>query len=197
VVQIGAKVTAGDVPIAEATAKNLDTGVVLKLIEKRIGAGQTDILVLLWPFPPFDPSTHRGVWEIKIKDEKGNEASARTHRLDKVAMMPYVRDIKASGNALAPVITWAAPKQDEIPTQCKIRYVVRLLKDMNNQIYISKPPTSDLKQQIPEGVLKPENVPDTYVRIESQCLDADDMDHAVPVELKSETFRSLKEASAK
>jgi hypothetical protein len=197
VVQIGAKVTAGDVPIAEATAKNLDTGVVLKLIEKRIGAGQTDILVLLWPFPPFDPSTHKGVWEIKIKDEKGNEASARTHRLDKVATMPYVRDIKASGNALAPVITWAAPKQDEIPTQCKIRYVVRLLKDMNSQIYISKPPTSDLKQQIPEGVLKPENVSDTYVRIESQCLDADDMDHAVPVELKSETFRSLKEASAK
>jgi hypothetical protein len=197
VVQIGAKVTAGDVPIAEATAKNLDTGVVLKLIQKRIGTAQTDILVLLWPFPPFDPSTHKGVWEIKVKDEKGNEAAARTHRLDKVATMPYVYNIKASGNPLAPMITWAASKQDGIPTECKIMYVVRLLKDVNNQIYMSKPPTQDLKQQVPEGVLKPENIPDMYVRIESQCLDTDDMGHAAPVELKSETFRSLKEASGK
>jgi hypothetical protein len=198
VVQIGAHVTSTDAPIAEATARNLETGAVLTLTQKRIGAAQTDILVLLWPFPPFDPSTHKGVWEIKVKDEKGNEAAARTHRLDKVGRtMPYVPSIMASGDPLAPMITWGAPKQDEIPGECEIRYVVRLLKNVNTQMYISKPPTSDLKQQIPEGVLKPENVAETYVRIESQCLDKDDMDHAVPVELKSETFRSLKEALGK
>jgi hypothetical protein len=69
-----------------------------------------------------------------------------------------------------------------------------LLKNIGNQFYKSKTPTDDPKEQIPEGVLKPENISDTYVRIESQCLDKDDMDHPVPTELKSETFRPLKEA---
>jgi hypothetical protein len=152
---------------------------------------------LLWPFPSFDASTHKGVWEIRVKDERGNEAVAKTHRLDKIGTMPYVKNIKASGNHLAPIITWTAPNQEEIPAKCKTIYVVRLLKDISNQFYRSKTPTDDPKEQIPEGVLKPENVSDAYVRIESQCLDTDDMDHPVPTELKSETFRSLKEALGK
>ena len=189
--------TPGDSPITEATARNLDTGLVLKLTSKQTGTIYTDILFLHWPFPPFDPTIHKGVWEIRVKDEKGNEAVAKTHRLDKVGTMPYVKNIKASGNALAPVITWTAPNKEEIPTKCKTIYLVRLLKDFGNQFYKSKTPTDDPKEQIPEGVLKPENVSDTYVRIESQCLDTDDMDHPVPTELKSETFRSLKEALGK
>jgi hypothetical protein len=197
VVQIGAFVTPGDSPITEATAKNLDTGLVLKLTPVQAGAIYTDILFQYWPYPPLDPSIHKGVWEIRVKDEKGNEAVAKTHRLDKVGTMPYVGNIKASGNPLAPMITWTAPKQEEIPTKCKIVYVVRLLKNINNQFYKTKIPTDDLKEQIPEGFLKPENLSDTYVRIECQCLDTDDMDHPVPIELKSETFRSLKEASGK
>ena len=197
VVQIGALVTPGDSPITEATAKNLDTGLVLKLTPRQIGTIFTNILFLYWPFPPLDPSIHKGVWEIRVKDEKGNEAVAKTHRLDKVGTLPYVGNIKASGNPLAPMITWTAPKQEEIPTKCKIVYVVRLLKDINNQFYRSKTPTDDLKEQIPEGFLKSENISDTYVRIECQCLDVDDMDHPNPIELKSETFRSLKEALGK
>jgi hypothetical protein len=111
--------------------------------------------------------------------------------------MPYVQNIRASGDPLAPIITWTAPNQEEIPKTCKTVYVVRLLKDISNQFYRSKTPTDDPKEQIPEGVLKPENISDAYVRIEAQCLDTDDMDHPVPTELKSETFRPLKEALGK
>jgi hypothetical protein len=197
VVQLGAVVAPGDSPITEATARNLDTGLVLKLTSIQIGTIYTDILYLYWPLPPLDPSNHKGVWEISVKDEKGNEAVAETHRLDKVGAMPYVGNIKASGNPLAPMITWTAPNKEEIPTKCKIGYMVHLLKDVNNQLYRSKALTYGLKKQIPEGVLKPENIPDTYVRIECQCLDRDDMDHPVPIELKSETFRPLKKALGK
>ncbi len=193
VVQVGAVVKPGDSPITEATAKNLDTGLVLKLAPRQIGTIYTNVF-LHRPFPPLDPSKHPGVWEIRVKDEKGNEVVAKTHRLDKVGKMPYVRNIKASGNPLAPTITWDAPVEKDYPSECKIKYRVRLLKDVNNQFYRSKKLIYDLKEQIPEGFLKPEDIPDTYVRIECQCWDSTDMDHPVPVELKSETFRPLKEA---
>ena len=67
-----------------------------------------------------------------------------------------------------------------------------MLKDSSNQFYRSKKLICDLKHQIPEGVLKPDDIADTYVRIETQCWDAES-DHPVAVELKSETFRPLKE----
>ena len=80
--------------------------------------------------PPFDPSKHLGVWEIRAKDEKGNEAVAQTHKLDKVGEMPYVKDVKASGNPLAPTIIWAAPNNKDIPEGCAdLEYRVLLAKD--------------------------------------------------------------------
>ena len=194
VVQVGAMVKAGDSPITKATATNLDTGLVLNLSSRKIGTIYKDLLFLHRPFPPFDPNKHKGVWEIRVKDEKGNEAVAKTHRLDKVGKMPYVRNIKASGNTLAPMITWTAPDEKDYPAECKIKYRVRLLKRVDSQFYKSKKGLSDTKEQIPEGFLKPEDIPDTYVRIETQCWDTDDTDQPVPVELKSETFRPLKEA---
>ncbi len=193
VVQVGAVIKPGDSHIKEVTAKNLDTGLVLKLAPRQHGPIHTN-LFLHMPFPPLDPSKHPGVWEIRVKDEKGNETVAKTHRLDKVGKMPYVRNIKASGNPLAPMITWDAPVEKDYPSECKIKYRVRLLKAADNQFYKSKKLLSDTKEQIPEGFLKPEDIPDTYVRIETQCWDTDDKDQPVPVELKSETFRPLKEA---
>lgn len=193
VVQVGAVIKPGDTPITEATAKNLDTGLVLKLAPRQHGPIHTN-LFLHRPFPPLDPSKHLGVWEIRVKDEKGNEAVAKTHRLDKVGEIPYVRNIKASGNPLAPMITWDALVEKDYPAECKIKYKVRLLKAADNQFYMSKKPLSDTKEQISEGFLKSEDIPNTYVRIETQCWDTDDKDHPVPIELKSETFRPLKEA---
>jgi hypothetical protein len=181
VVQVGAMVVPGDIPITEVTAKNLDTGLVLKLTQINVGTIYKNLLYEFTPFPPLDSSKHLGVWEIRVKDEKGNETVAKTHRLDKVGEMPYVRNIKASGNPLAPMITWTAPDEKDYPAECKIKYKVRLLKTNRSQL-------------IPEGFLKPEDIPDTYVRIETQCWDTDDKDQPVPVELKSETFRPLKEA---
>ena len=194
VLQVGATVKPGDFAIMEATARNLDTGLVLDLAPRQLGAAFTNLEFLHWPFPPVDPDKHKGVWEIRFRDEKGNEAVAKTHRLDKVGPLPYVGNLKASGNQLAPLISWDAPMKEEIPAGCETKYRVRLLKNNGDQFYRSKKLLSDTKEQIPEGFLKPEDISDTYVRIESQCWDADDKDHPVPVELKSETFRPLQEA---
>lgn len=192
-VQVGAMVKAGDSNITEATATNLNTGLVLNLAPRQIGAAYTNLLFLHRPFPPLNPDKHKGVWEIRLKDEKGNEAIAKSHEFDIVGELPYAGNIKASGNQLAPLIMWTAPKREEIPSRCKIGYRVRLLKDSSNQFYRSKKLIYDLKHQIPEGVLKPEDIADTYARIETQCWDAES-EHPVAVEIKSETFRSLKEA---
>lgn len=190
---VGAFITPGDSSIKEVTAKNLDTGFELKLKPLNVGTIYKDLLYEFYPLPPFNPSKHLGVWEIKVKDEKGNETIAKTHRLDKVGKMPYVKNIKASGNPLAPMITWSAPDKD-YPPECEIKYTVRLLKNHLTQIYKSKKPFPEPKEQIPEGFLKSEDIPDTYVRIECQCWDTADKDQPLPMELRSETFLPLKEA---
>jgi hypothetical protein len=45
-----------------------------------------------------------------------------------------------------------------------------------------------------EVFLKPEDIAETLIRIECQCLRADVKGDAKPLELRSETFQSLKEA---
>ena len=193
VLQVGAIVKPGDFTITEATATNLDTGLVLNLVRRNIGAVYTNLLFNNWPFPPLDPDKHKGVWEIRVRDEKGNEAVAKSHRLDKVGELPYVENIKASGSRFAPTITWTALKEGDYPPECKIKYRVRLLKNNGNQFYKTKKLSSEPKDEIPRGILKYEDIPDTYIRIETQCWDSES-DHPVAVEAKSETFRPLVEA---
>ena len=62
------------------------------------------------------------------------------------------------------MITWDAPVEKDYPSECKIKYRVRLLKAADNQFYRSKKLLSDTKEQIPEGFLKPEDIPITYVK---------------------------------
>jgi len=192
--QLGAFIVPGDSPITEVTARNLDTGLVLKLYQIKLGPIYKDLLYEATPFPYVDPSKHNGAWEIRVKDESGKEAVAKTHRFDKEEAMPFVRDIQASGNQLAPTITWDAPKEEDIPAGCEIRYQVRLIKHVRAQFYKSKKPQSDMKHEIPEGFLKPEDIANTFIRIECQCLKADAKEDAKSLELRSETFQSLKEA---
>jgi len=192
--QVGAFVVPGDSPIAEVTARNLDTGLFLKLNQIELGPIYKYLLYEATPFPYFDPSKHNGVWQIKVKDESGKIAIAKTHRLEKEEAMPFVRNIQASGNQLAPTITWDAPKKEDVPAGCEIRYQVRLIKHMRAQFYKSKKRQSDTKHEIPEGFLKPEDIADTLIRIECQCLKADVKEEPKPTELRSETFQSLKEA---
>jgi len=92
------------------------------------------------------------------------------------------------------MITWSALDPTRYPSECKIKYKVRLLKSNLEQFYATKKGTSETKDQIPEGILKPEDLAETYVRIETQCWDTDDKDQPVPVELKSETFMPLAKA---
>ena len=191
--QVGAFIAPGDSPIREATARNLDTGLVLKLNQIKLGPIYKNLLYEATPFPYFDPSKHNGVWLIKVEDESGKIALAKTHRLDKEGVMPLVRNIQASGDQLTPTITWDPPPMEEVPAGCAIRYQVRLIKHRRAQFYKSKKPQSDTRHEIPEGVLKPEDIAETFIRIECQCMEAGVTEHA-GLKLRSETFQSLKEA---
>jgi hypothetical protein len=63
--------------------------------------------------------------------------TAKAHKLDMKKEMPYLEGLKASGNPLAPTITWSAPSEKNIPQGAEVRYCIRLLKDANNHFYIS------------------------------------------------------------
>jgi len=192
--QVGAFIVPGASPMKKVTATNLDTGLVLKLNQIKLGPIYKDLLYEATPFPHFDPIKHKGVWEIRVVDESGKEAVAKTHRLDKEEAMPFVGNIQASGNQLAPTITWDPPAMEGGPQGCEITYQVRLIKHHRAQFYKSKKPQSDTKHEIPEGFLKPEDIADTFIRIECQCLVADEKETAKALALRSETFQSLKEA---
>ena len=194
VIQVGAFVKAGDTNIKEVTAVNLESGVTLNA---RLVGELNKIMptfYLVEPMPTFDPSKHIGIWEIQVKDDKRKVSTAKTHKLDKIEKMPYVENLKTSGNPLTPEIRWNEPKN--IPKGCNVLYVVRLLKDYSTQIYRS----GNLKETvrvIPEGKLKQEDLDNTYVRIECQCIDSDEPQQPLPLELRSETFINYKEALAK
>ena len=170
--------------ITTATATN---GVVYNLTHY-----PTDILpnnVIVWPMPLFDPELHLGVWEIYAEDSCGNSDTAWTHNFDKGGVMPYVKDIQASGDPLTPTITWKAPKADHIPDFCATQYRLRLLKASNDQFHMSGR-LDDPEYTIPPGVLTAADIADTWVRIEHRCRDfSDDWG----LEARSETFRHLED----
>ena len=195
VLQVGCIIKQAGSLIKEVTVKNLDTGLVLTAPPVNVGKIWSGLYELN-PLPPFDPTKHMGVWEIRVKDEKGNEATAKTHKLDMKGEMPYLEGLKASGNSLAPMISWSAPNEKDIPQGAGVRYRVRLLKDMNNQFYKSKIIT-DTTHQIPEGTIKSEDLSKIYVRVECQGWDKNDKEHPLPLDLQSQTFMTLKEALGK
>lgn len=195
VLQVGCHIKPSGSPIKEVTVKNLDTGLVLTASPLNVGSIFRG-LYLVYPNPPFNPSQHLGVWEILVKDEKGNEATAKTHRLSVKGVMPYVEGLKASGNPIAPTITWKALSKKDIPPSCAIRYQVRLLKNIETQFHKSSV-IADTKYQIPEGVIKSEDLSKIYVRIDTQGYDKTDPNHPFALELKSQTFMSLEEALGK
>ena len=119
-----------------------------------------------------------------------------TGSMDKDGDMPFVEELKASGDPLAPIISWKAPNEKDIPKGVTVEYRVRLLKDSLNQLYRSES-ISNTQHQIPEGKIKSEDLSDIYVRVECSGLDKDDSDHPVALELRSETIKPLKEALGK
>lgn len=193
--QVGAMVYPGDAPLTSVTASNLNTGVKVEMesVSLPIKPG-------MWSYSaPWSPEDHRGIWEIMAKDEAGNEATVETHELDMDAVMPFVKEMRASGDPLAPTISWRPPKDkdmEDIPEECRLSYVVRLLKAADNQFWQSGGTTS-LSVTIPEGVLETEDLFDTWVRIEFRCFDERDYGDftppywVLPLELRSETFRPL------
>jgi len=139
VLQVGCQVESAGAPIKEVIVENLDTGLVLTASPLDVGDIWSGLYVVS-PLPSFDPSKHMGVWKILVKDEKGNEATAKTHRLNMKGELPYVEGLKASGNPLAPTLTWTAHGKKDIPPNCAIRYQVRLLNDVETQFHKSSIP---------------------------------------------------------
>jgi len=195
VLQVGCLIKPAGSPIKEVTIKNLDTGLVLTASPQNIG-GIWSGLYLVYPMPSFDPDKHMGVWEIRVKDEKGNEATAKTAKLSLKGKMPYLEGLKASGNPLAPMILWSPPNDKDLPHGAAVRYRVRLLKNSDNQFYKSKIIT-DTSYQIPEGTIKDEDLSKIYVRVECQGWDKNNKEHPMPLSLQSQTFMTLKEALGK
>jgi hypothetical protein len=194
VIQVGCMIKATDSPIKEVTAKNLDSGLVLEAPPVNVGKIWSGVYEI--PLPPFDPSKHMGVWEIRAIDDKGNEATVNTHKLDMKGEMPYLEGLKASGSPLAPTISWSAPNEKDIPQGAEVKYRIRLLKDMNDQFYKSEIITNT-SLQIPEGNIKSEELSEIYVRVECQGWDKNEKEHSVPIDLMSQTFIPLKEALGK
>jgi len=194
VIQVGCLIKPTGTKIREVTVKNLDSGVVIEAPAVDVGKIWSGLYEI--PLPPFDPSKHMGVWEIRIKDEKGNETTVKTHKLDMKGEMPYLKGLKASGNPLAPIISWSKPDEKDIPQGAEVKYRVRLLKDMNNQFFRSEI-TTETSVQIPEGNIKSEELSKIYVRVECQGWDKNDKEHPLPLDLMSQTFMPLKEALGK
>ena len=194
VIQVGAFVKAGDTNVKEVSAVNLQSGVTYKA--KLMGelSNIMPTIYLVHPMPAFDPSKHLGIWELRVKDDQGKKYMAKTHNLDKTDTMPYVENLKISGDPLAPTISWNAP--NNVPAGCAVRYRVRILKDSDNQFYRS----GYLKETthiIPGGKLYRANIEDLYARVECQCIDSNEPKKPIPLELRSETFLSFKDAFPK
>jgi hypothetical protein len=192
---VGAFIQPDDNPITEVTATNLSSGLELYLFSPNIGTILSGAYFPV-PLPPFNMDYHLGIWEIRVEDEEGNVVHAQTHDLDKTETMPYVKDIQASGDPLAPTISWRAPKQKDVPEWCEVHYRVRLLKYADDQFYASSPTTATFIE-IPAGFLAPEDIIDTYVRIECRGIDFNEWEYFQPpyyphpLEIRSETFRPL------
>ena len=150
-------------------------------------------LYMVDPMPPFNPSKHLGVWEFQIQDEKGNEAVAKTHKLDDFGELPYVKGIKATGKPLSPLISWSAIDETIIPKNIYIRYQVRLVKDIKNQLHKSEQIT-ETKYQIPKDLIKTEDLSKIYIRVDTLGYDKTDSEHSVPFEVSSRSLMPLKEA---
>lgn len=193
VLQIGALIKSDDIPITKVNAKNLDTGLMLEAKALKPVDKFFHGIYMVWPMPVFEQKKHLGLWEITVIDEKGNKVSAKTHKLDRIDNMPYLTEIKTSGNPLTPTISWKPPDSKDIPSGCKTGYYVRLIKDINTQLHRSKP-LQITNYIIPEGTLKDADLADTYVRIELFCIDSSEPEDPLALELRSSSFSSLKEA---
>jgi len=194
VIQVGCLVKPAGAPIKEVTVKNLDSGLVLAAPAVNVGNIWSGLYEI--PLPPFDPSIHMGVWEIRVIDEKGNEATAKTAKLSLKGEMPYLKGLKATGSRLAPMISWSAPNVEDTPQGAAVRYRVRLLKNLDNQFYKSKI-IPDTSHQIPEGTIKDEDLSKIYVRVECQGWDKTNNEHPLPLNLQSQTFMTLEGALGK
>ena len=184
--------------ITTATATNRISGKIYNLTYTPIPAfAQNNWQVV--PVPQLDPEIHLGDWKIYVEeycpsDDLYYDADAWTPVLHAEEVMPCVRGLRASvdpENPLTPTIKWKRPSDNRIPDFCnptKLRNNLRLLTDPNDQFHRSPhcfdPECSYI---IPEGLLTPELIPLTWVRIEFRCYDNDGL------ELRSNTFKHLQD----
>ena len=180
---VGAFVTpTPGVPVTEAIATNLSSGVQLNLV-----AATLAILPGLYQNPPteFDANMHLGVWEIRVTDSAGAVRMVTTAPIDLPEAIGFVKRLAAAGDPLAPSIAWDDVKAKERPASCTMGYRVRLLLDRARQLFIS-PNLTTTSFVIPPGVIRPEDLDEIWLRIEALCND-----EPGGTDSRSNTFRPL------
>jgi len=186
---LGVFVVPGDAPVVTVTARNLDSEVAYEITSEDIGVIKAGLYQVI-PMPDFDPDLHAGVWEIEAVDSDGESVFAFTHDLNEPFPMPYPRAVEIWDPwSPTPTVTWAPAglKEADVQDCYKVRYRLRLLTSIKNQIF----ETSDMdtySYTFPEGVV-PDDPTGLYVRIETRCYS--DENHPVPLENRSEVFRPL------
>ena len=99
-------------------------------------------------------------------------------------------------NPLSPLVTWSALNEKDIPMNIVIKYQVRLVTDMKNQLHKSKQ-FDNTEYQIPENIIKKEDLSKIYLRVDTLGYDKTDSEHSVPLEVGSRSFMLLQEALSK
>jgi hypothetical protein len=193
VIQLGAHIDTGGIPLSSVTATNLVTGLVLEPSPVDTVNRHPSGIYRVMPLPAFVPGDHLGVWDITAIDVEGNKASVQTHYLDKRERLPYVEGISASGHPLAPTIRWRPLDAEEVPEGCGIRYRVRLFKSIDHPLHRS-PPLASPFYKTPRGVIHGDDIPDIYIHIECRCTDLAEPPDPLPLELRSGSFCALKAA---
>lgn len=191
VLAVGAFVSWGDDEIIEAYATNLESGAQLTL-------ANMDSLAIFsglyesFPNPTFIPEKHLGAWKLTFVGASGDVVTAVTQPISVTETMPLVKGVKAEGDPLAPVISWKAVKENQVPDKCRVTYELRLLEGDIDLHFYRSPYFPDPVHEIPAGLINEEKLPRVWVRTMAWCIDTA-TDHPVAFETRSNSFQNLLE----
>ena len=179
-------------PIKEVFIKNLNSGVILSAKQWPTDDVYKNLFEVTPP-PIFNETKHMGIWQVTVRDELKNQSISTTHNLNIKDELPFITDIKVSGNPLAPKIKWKPVNKKEVPEGIGVAYNVRLLYDTDYYFYRSKL-LFKTKHKIPKGYIDQKKYDKIYIKVQCLGFDINDKEHIWPQEIVSITYLLLKEA---
>jgi hypothetical protein len=126
----------------------------------------------------FDPKSHGGSWVITATDSKGASASTQPVLLEYGFVMPFVEDVNVEQTTSGDLkVTWIVPElEPEIAAKCDVDYRLRLLKNIDQQLYRSDG-TTESSVTVPAATLEEKaggDLAGVWGRIEMACRDKDE-----------------------